>query len=60
MITNYLQVIKKGNKMRFMAEVNMRGKPHITCEIIAEDIKEAAVKIRRKYPNHSGFGLTII
>jgi hypothetical protein len=35
----------------------MTNKPHITCEIIAEDIKEAAAKIHRKYSNHCGFEL---
>jgi hypothetical protein len=42
-----------------MAVVNVKNKPHVTCEIIADDIKEAAEKIRRKYSNHCGFELTL-
>jgi hypothetical protein len=47
------------NKLRFTAVVKMKNDSHKTCDIIAEDIKEAAAKIRRKYPNHCGFELAI-
>ena len=38
-----------------MAIVNMKKEPNQKCEVYADNLKEAASKIRRKYSNHHGF-----
>lgn len=46
---------KIGEKMRFIALVNLRNNTLVQCEINACDIKKAAAEIRQKYSNHHGF-----
>jgi len=41
--------------VRYEATVNLKNKSNITCEVNADSLKEAASKIRRKYPNKHGF-----